>query len=356
MSINWKSSLAHPDASILEVMKIIEQDALRAACIVDAEMMLKGIVTDGDIRRAIINGFSLDSKISGIMNRNPRTVEQDYNKDELIEYLKSNRLIHMPVVRDGQLVDLVTIEDLTKNEVYDNPVFIMAGGFGTRLRPLTDNCPKPMLKIGQKPILETIIDQFIGAGFHNFYVSTHYLPEKITSHFEDGSNKGVKITYVHEESPLGTGGALGLLPDNLIELPLLLINGDILTNINFEHLLHYHQDSKADATMAVREFTIQVPYGVVELDSEKIIGMTEKPSHNFFINAGIYVVSPQIVKSVGRNKRIDMPSLLQKRMSEGEKVSAFPIHEYWLDIGKMKDFEQAQIDVLQGAIDIEQAN
>ncbi|WP_347361358.1 nucleotidyltransferase family protein, partial [Vibrio vulnificus] len=190
---------------------------------------------------------------------------------------------------------------------------LMAGGFGTRLRPLTDNCPKPMLKIGNKPILETVIRSFIKAGFVNFYISTHYMPELIHAHFGDGSEFGVNITYVHEESPLGTGGALGLLPNDLPkDLPLIMMNGDVLTKVDFQRLLDFHVSHDADATMCVREYDYQIPYGVINGEGNKITSMVEKPIQRFFVNAGIYVVSPRVIQSVPENHRIDMPTLLEQ--------------------------------------------
>ena len=345
MTSNWRSTLAGPNDTVLDVMKIIEKDTLRAACVVDDEMNLLGLVTDGDIRRALIKGLSLSTNVQEIMTRNPKSFAPGYDSDELHNFLNHNRLIHMPIVKDGKLVELVTIEDLTQKNNYDNPVFIMAGGFGTRLRPLTDTCPKPLLKVGKKPMLETIIDQFIGLGFQNFYISTHYLPEMIRDYFGDGSKKGVQIRYVHESSPLGTGGALGLLPKDQIDLPLIMINGDILTNINFEKLLAYHKQNNVDATMVVKEYQIEVPYGVVETDGIHVDKMIEKPTHQFFINAGIYVVEPQIVHSMSGEQYIDMPSLLEEKMASGQKVGAFPIHEYWLDIGRMEDFKKANVDI-----------
>lgn len=346
MSFNWKDTLASPSDSILDVMKIIEKDAQRVACIVSENMKLLGLVTDGDIRRALINGHQMSNSVKEIMNQAPRHVSPNYNKKELISFLTENRLIHMPIVEEGKLVGLVTLEELTKKREYENPIFIMAGGFGTRLRPLTDNCPKPLLKVGDKPILETILDQFIAAGFKNFFISTHYLPKQITSYFGNGEEKGITIKYVYEDKPLGTGGALGLLPKHEINHPLIMINGDILTNINFEKLLQYHYDTNSEATMAVREYKLQVPYGVVDVKGHSVERMIEKPTHNFYINAGIYVVNQDIVKGVKKDTIIDMPSLLELTIEKEKNVSAFPIHEYWLDIGRMSDFEKAQKDIL----------
>ncbi len=343
MKINsWKSTLTHPGESIVNVMKIIDKDTLRVACVVDEAMNLLGLVTDGDIRRALIAGKKIDSPIKEVMNTSPKVMQSNYDHSELLKYLKANRLIHMPIVENGKLVELVTLEELLVPKIKDNPVFIMAGGFGTRLRPLTDNCPKPLLKVGDKPILETIIDSFIANGFHNFYISTHYLPEMIRDYFGDGSRKNISITYVHEESPLGTGGALGLLPKEEINLPLIMINGDILTNVNFSDLLDFHVTTKACATMAVREYDIKVPYGVVQVDNNQMTSIVEKPTHTFFVNAGIYIIDPKIVHETKVGVKIDMPSLLESECNKENKVSVFPIHEYWLDIGQLHDYEKAQ--------------
>jgi NDP-sugar pyrophosphorylase family protein len=221
----------------------------------------------------------------------------------------------------------------------------MAGGFGTRLRPLTDNCPKPMLKVGDKPILEILIQYFKKLGFHNFYISTHYLPEIIQNHFGNGSKYDISIVYVHEETPLGTGGALGLLPDNMPDLPLIMINGDVLTNIDFTKVLAFHNKHRAAATMCVREYEYQIPYGVIKGEGHKVTSMEEKPVQRFLVNAGIYVVGKEIVRSVSRNERIDMPSLLERHIRKGLDILKFPIHEYWLDIGRMADYDRARADI-----------
>ena len=346
MSIDWKTTLANENTSIIDVMRIIDKDSLKIACIVDQEMRLKGIVTDGDIRRALIGGVSLTAPISVAMNTDPTTVGTDYDHNKLLIYLKENSLLHMPIVESGKLVNLVTLEELLAPRRKDNPVFIMAGGFGTRLRPLTDNCPKPLLKVGEKPILETIIDSFVSHGFHNFYISTHYLPQMIMDYFGDGSHKNISIKYIHEEHPLGTGGALGLLPKDEINSPLIMINGDILTNVNFSHLLEYHNSSSSCATMAVREYDIKVPYGVVNIVGEHIKDIVEKPTHTFFVNAGIYVINPEVIQEVENSVKIDMPTLLENKIKLSKDVGVFPIHEYWLDIGQLDEFKKAQLDIL----------
>ncbi len=346
MSHSWTNVLIKPTSTLRDALEIINNEALRVALVIDENYQLKGVVTDGDIRRGLLNNLALTAGVTQVMNTNPMTAVADTPRDDLIALMESNDILSIPLLDNGKVVGLETLHDMLSKPVYQNPVFLMAGGFGTRLRPLTDTCPKPMLKIGNKPILETVIRSFIKSGFVNFYISTHYMPEQIEQHFGDGSDLGVSISYVYEESPLGTGGALGLLPKNLPkELPLIMMNGDVLTKVDFQRLLEFHIENQADATMCVREYDYQIPYGVVSGKGNKITSMVEKPIQRFFVNAGIYVVSPRVIQSVPENHHIDMPTLLEEHMVERENILMFPIHEYWLDIGRMDDFNRAQADI-----------
>lgn len=347
MSHCWQKTLISESSTIKQALEIINSEALRVAVVVDKENKLLGMITDGDIRRGLLSELTLSDSVSKIMNSNPFTARQSISKEELVELMEKKEILSVPMLDcEGRIVGLETLHSVLSKEIYLNPVFIMAGGFGTRLRPLTDNCPKPMLKVGDKPILETVIKSFIKAGFSNFYISTHYMPEQIHQHFGDGSDFGVSISYVHEDTPLGTGGALGLLPEDLPrDLPLIMINGDVLTKVDFQRLLNFHMENDADATMCVREYDYQIPYGVINGDGNQITSMVEKPIQRFFVNAGIYVVSPRVIQSVEKNQKIDMPTLLEQHMEERQKVLMFPIHEYWLDIGRMDDFNRAQTDI-----------
>ncbi|OCH65295.1 nucleotidyltransferase family protein [Vibrio splendidus] len=347
MSHEWKNVQLVPSSTILDALDILDKEALRVVLVINDKGCLIGVVTDGDIRRGLLNKLSLNDEISTVMNTSPITATLGTSREQLIELMELKGILSIPLVSEsGVVVGLETLQDILSHPLVKNPVFIMAGGFGTRLRPLTDNCPKPMLKIGDKPILETVIRSFIKAGFVNFYISTHYMPEQIQDHFGNGEEYGVSIQYVHEEQPLGTGGALGLLPDDLPkELPIIMINGDVLTKVDFKRLLDFHLENDADATMCVREYDYQIPYGVINGEGNKITSMVEKPVQRFFVNAGIYVVSPRVINSVPQNYNIDMPTLLEQHMKEREKVLMFPIHEYWLDIGRMDDFNRAKADI-----------
>jgi dTDP-glucose pyrophosphorylase len=345
MSYDWKNILIKPDQPIRDALQLIDSESLRIALVVDEELRLLGVVTDGDVRRGLLKNLTLTSPVNLIMNTKPQTALIGTARKELVNFMQREQLLAIPLLLDDKVAGLETLQRVGQNSKYQNPVFLMAGGFGTRLRPLTDNCPKPLLKVGDKPILEIVLDSFIKAGFINFYISTHYLPEMIQEYFGNGSKWNVKITYVHEEYPLGTGGALGLLPSDVPDLPLILINGDVLTNVDFERVLDFHNKHDAAATMCVRDYEYQVPFGVINGDGNKIISMVEKPVQRFFVNAGIYVINPEVIKSVNLNTRIDMPTLLEDFIGRKSNVLMFPIHEYWLDIGRIEDYRRAQEDV-----------
>ncbi|MGI8464310.1 nucleotidyltransferase family protein [Pectobacterium punjabense] len=347
MSVKWEKVLLSPEQSIRNALAVIDTEALRIALVVTSERKLLGTVTDGDIRRGLLNNLKMDDPVKLVMNKNPTVASPSVSRKKLLQMMDELSVLSIPILNGEYLVGLETFHNISDKQIYENPVFLMAGGFGTRLRPLTDNCPKPLLKVGDKPILETTLNNFISNGFRNFYISTHYMPEMIMDHFGGGEKWGVNITYVHESAPLGTGGALGLLPRDIPQLPLLMMNGDVLTNIDYQNLLKFHNEGKADATMCVREYQYQIPYGVVTGEGNKIIKMIEKPVQSYYVNAGIYVVSPELFNSVEKNKKIDMPTLLEDKIEQSGEILMFPIHEYWLDIGRMDDFKKAQIDILK---------
>lgn len=345
MKYAWKNILLGPEQTIREALEIINAEALRTALVVDDYMHLVGVVTDGDIRRGLLNNLTISEPVSSVMNAKPITADSTMNNRELLKLMRDKSILSVPIVHQGVVIGLQTLQQVLDKPKLDNPVFLMAGGFGKRLRPLTDRCPKPMLKVGDKPILETVLINFIEAGFHQFYISTHYLADQIKDYFGNGEKWGVTIHYVHEQEPLGTGGALGLLPPDLPQLPLIMMNSDILTKVDFQRLLAFHNDSDALATMCVREYEYQIPYGVVQGEAGFIKDMVEKPTQHFFVNAGIYVIEPSMTQMVKSEQMIDMPTLLEQCINDSYQVQMFPIHEYWLDIGKHDDFNKAQVDI-----------
>ena len=343
---NWKNTILKVADTIKDAINILDQEALRIVMVVDDSDILVGTVTDGDIRRGLIRYLSLDEPIIEIMFKTPTVALEKDSKESVLLKMKELDLLQIPIVNsDRKVVGLETLQHLIERERFDNPVFLMAGGFGKRLQPLTDNIPKPLLKVGTKPILENILNQFIAAGFHNFYISTHYKAEMVKNHFGNGGDWGVSITYLHEEDPLGTAGGLGLLPKNLIDLPILIMNGDLLTKIDFKELLSFHLNEGGDATMCAREYDFQVPYGVIKTNGQHVSSIVEKPVHKFFVNAGVYVLNPSMLDTIDGVSYLDMPDLLQEKIDGLSQVNVFPVHEYWLDIGQIEQFEQAQIDV-----------
>ena len=345
---NWRNALVHSDISIEDAIVLMSgnKGGLRVLLVVDKNNYLQGILNDGDIRRALLKKLPMTTQIKNVMNSNPHVISIPYSRDEVLRKMVALELMQIPVVnKNSEVCGLETIHTISKVKHYDNPVFLMAGGFGKRLYPLTKDTPKPLLHVGEKPILEIILEQFIGAGFHNFFISIFYKSEKIKEYFGDGSSWGVNIKYIHEKSPLGTAGSLGLLPDNLIDLPIIMMNGDIYTKIDLEHLLHFHNASIAAATVCVREYEHQIPYGVVELSNDKIINFIEKPLTKFLVNAGIYVLNRSLINTLDGKTALDMPDFLSNNLANDDLVVPFPIHEYWLDIGHISEYEKANVDV-----------
>ena len=343
---NVENIVLSKEDTILKALELLDLYALRIVLVVDENNQLLGSVTDGDIRRGLLKGQDLHASVESIMHTTPYSIDEGSLTDrQIFEIMREKRYLALPIIKNGQLVNIITLDDLIRTKRKENPVFIMAGGFGTRLRPLTDKCPKPMLPIGGKPLLETIILSLKEQGFYKFYISTHYLPEIIKNHFGNGKNFDIQIQYVHENEPLGTGGALSLLPRQEVDLPFIMINGDVLTNMNFSKLIDFHISQNAVATMCVREFQYQIPYGVVNSEKNNIQSMTEKPSYYFDINTGIYVISPELLEQV-EAQFIGMPTILEQQIGKSQKVVSYPIHEYWLDIGQMEDYNRAQRDII----------
>ncbi|MCL6479847.1 MAG: nucleotidyltransferase family protein [Peptococcaceae bacterium] len=339
--IDWKKILVLPSTPIIKAIEIIDAGALQIALVVDEKGILLGTVTDGDIRRGILRGVPLNEPVNRVMNSSPTVARVNEEINTIISTMKNKNLFQIPVVDDGgRVVDLAVLKDLIMPGRRRNIVVIMAGGLGSRLRPLTDDCPKPLLKVGGKPLLETILENFMEYGFNKFYFSVNYKADMIKKHFGDGSRWGVDIEYIYEEKRMGTAGPLGLLPEKTQDT-ILVMNGDLLTKINFQHLLDFHSNTGADATMCVKEYNFQIPYGVVKIARHRLIEIEEKPVKSFFISAGIYAIEPRVLDLIPPNTYFDMPGLFERLIQENRETAVFPIREYWLDIGHKEDFERA---------------
>jgi len=329
------------NATIKEALGIIDSGAMQIALVVDDNDKLLGTLTDGDIRRGILRGLDLDSSIETIVFKEPAVAKISSTKEEILKIALSKKLHQIPIVDDnGIVLDLKEIEELVEPKIKTNRVILMVGGLGTRLRPLTQDTPKPMLKVGNKPILQTIVEKFAEYGFVNITMCVNFNASIIRDYFGDGKEFGVNIDYVLEEKRMGTAGALSLLKERSSE-PFFVMNGDLLTNVNFEHIFNYHTLNKATATMCVREYDYEVPYGVVKMNDNKIIEIAEKPVQKFFVSAGIYILSPEILDLIPKNEFYDMPALFEKLIKLSKNVISFPIREYWLDIGRMEEYQRA---------------
>lgn len=345
-----------PDSSIRQAIACIDRNGQGIALVVVEAGHLMGVVTDGDIRRAMLAGLDLDLPVRRLLEQMtlkarpiPLTAPVNTPDAELLRMMNQYTLRHIPLVdQEGRVADVALLSDLVKAYELPMAAVIMAGGYGTRLHPLTEDLPKPMLPVGDQPLMERVIEQLRAAGIRRVNVTTHYRSDAITHHFGDGKRFGVEIHYVEEDQPLGTAGSISLLgaPNE----PLLVINGDILTRVDFRAMLDFHREQGADMTVAVRQHEFRFPYGVVETDGVEITGISEKPVVRHFINAGIYLLSPEARKYIPDGQPFDMPDLITRLLAGGRRVVSFPIHEYWLDIGQHADYQQAQTDAQQGEV------
>ncbi len=340
----WRATLVRDDATIREAIRAIDDSALQIALVIDAERRLVGTVTDGDVRRGLLRGVALEARASEVMNRDPISCPATLGREATLAVMRGSDVKQVPLLDEaGRVVGLELVGDVIRHSAHDNWVVLMAGGLGQRLRPLTEDCPKPMLPVGGTPILEIILKNFVRQGFKRFYLAVNYKAEMVRRHFGDGERWGVAIDYLEERDKLGTAGALGLLPARP-ERPLVVMNGDLLTAVNFASLLDFHAEHRATATMAVREHTVEVPFGVIDLADDYLAGLTEKPRYSWFINAGVYVVEPSVLDLIAPGQALDMPALFERVLQRNDKIAAFPIREYWRDIGRLEDLERASAD------------
>ena len=347
----------HPNLEKLSILRsasirdaITKMDVTRVGIIIvlDQAERLVGTVTDGDLRRATLANIDFDEPVgvlldrkSGSMHASPITAPADTDRGSLLKILQQHSIRHLPLTdSDQKFVGLVTQDEFVPKEMASVQALLMAGGQGNRLRPLTETLPKPMLPMGERPLLEIIVQQLRMAGINRINLAVHHESEKITQHFGDGSEFGVSISYVTEDRPLGTAGALGLM-----EIPretTLVMNGDILTQVDFQAMLDFHRECRADLTVAVQRHEMKIPYGVLECEGTVVKGIAEKPDFNFFLNAGMYLLEPPVYGFIPAGEPYDMTDLIQHLLDEGRAVAAFPVLEYWIDIGAPEEYQRAQ--------------
>jgi dTDP-glucose pyrophosphorylase len=343
---DYRKLVLPASASVRQAIKVMTVCGNNIVLVAGKDRKLKGIVVDSDIRKGILRGHDLEAPLSKVMNASPATLPSTMNREALMRFFTATPRANMPLVdAKGRICGLAQMSRyLTQKRERPNWVVLLVGGAGERLRPLTEKQPKPLLLVGDKPLLETIIEQFLAAGLSRFVLAVNHHADQIRAHFGDGSRLNADIRYVQETKRLGTAGPLSLLPAGYKD-PLIVMNGDLLTKIDLKSLLDFHSEEKNLATVCVREYDYQVPFGVIEMKDHRLTRIIEKPTHRFFVSAGIYVVEPKILKWVPRDKYFGMPDLLElvRRRKPGS-IGCFPIREYWIDIGQMKDFERAQVD------------
>ncbi len=343
---HWEDTLVVPGQSIREALLKIDTTGGKLALVVDETHRLLGTVSDGDIRRALLKGLALSDTIEKCMCRDPRTARVGDCPEMILATMRREKLHQVPILDElNRVVGVEILDDyLALPATRENWVVLMAGGLGTRLGELTKNLPKPMLQVGDKPLLETILCNFVDQGFHNFYLTVNFMAEVIEAHFGHGERFGAHIRYVRETQRMGTAGSLSLLPEIPTE-PLIVANGDLLADIDYAHMLDSHVDNEAVATMGVSEYELQIPYGVVHEQNGVIRLIEEKPLHKSLISAGVYVLSPAALTHVPQGERFDMPSLFDALIQKGQKAAAYKVHGYWLDIGRIHDYQKANEDI-----------
>jgi dTDP-glucose pyrophosphorylase len=339
--------IAPPERSIADAISQLDKAGTGGLVLCHPDRQVAGLLTDGDIRRAVLRRLSLGDPCGSIATQAPVVARAPIEPAEALALMLQHDINHLTVVDDaGVLVDFLLRKNLVVDAPGDLSAVVMAGGFGKRLLPLTETVPKPMLPVGERPLLERTIEQLRGAGIREVHLTTHYLPESIVGHFGDGEAFGVHMSYATEDEPMGTAGGLRLIarPDG----PFLVINGDILTRVSYQDMLRFHRKHGATLTVGLRAHEVQVPFGVVEADDVRITELTEKPSIRLLVNAGIYLLDPSAWDSIPAGRRFDMTDLIRLLLGEGRIVVGFPIIEYWQDVGRHEDYRQAQEDLRDG--------
>jgi dTDP-glucose pyrophosphorylase len=333
--------IVRPDATVMDAMRVINDNWRELALVADDDLRVLGVITDGDIRRGLLGGSTMASSAASIMTREYVCVGPNADRAGVLDLMKARSIRQVPVL-DAQrrLVGIHFLEALLGTSEKPNVAVIMAGGEGRRLRPFTDTRPKPMMEVAGRPILERIVLHLVGYGIKRIFISVNYLAHVIQEHFGDGARFGCAIEYLQESQPLGSGGALSLLPRGL-EHPLLVMNGDLVSQFDVTRLLEQHARERAEATIAARHHRIDVPFGVLESEGTRLRRLTEKPSLHYLVNAGIYALSPALLDEIPRGRFYPMTQLFDELLRQERRVSVYPLEEDWIDVGRREDLSRA---------------
>lgn len=345
MQVDLSAVVIPVTATVVDALRVIDGSGLQVAVVVDANGLLKGLITDGDVRRGLLRGLSLEVPVTEVMNTNPITLGVQEPLEAVLGRIRQMGRRHLPVVDGaGKLLALEIVDAHVPHQAVHSCAVLMAGGLGQRLHPITQTVPKPMIPVGDQPILERLIKNLRDQGIRRFYVSVNYMAEVIQEYFGDGRKWDAEISYLHENARLGTAGALGLLPEPP-EGSFLLMNGDIMTSLNLRQMIDYHIDHGAAATIGAFAHEYQVPFGVLQMNGDQVAAIQEKPVIRRYVSGGVYTLSPTVLDFVRRGETLDMPDLIQRLIESNQKVSAFPIREYWIDIGRHDDLDRASREV-----------
>ena len=336
--------IIHKDKTVIDALSVIDKSEIGIAIVINSEGHVLGVVVDSDIRKFMLNGGTTSGAISEVMNKNPYLLKERFSKEDFLYAIRKGMKRNIPVIDDNNMpVGCVSNVIVKSKQTYNNVVVLMLGGRGIRLMPYTNNTPKPMLEISEKPLLEIIINQLSRQGFNRFIFTINYLEEHIRNYFKDGKKYGVNIEYIIEDEYLGTSGALGLIKEKLEE-PFFVMNGDLLTKVDFRNILEFHEQEKNFATIGSTDYGISVPYGVFQMNGRQITKIIEKPVYKYYVNAGIYLFNPDVLELFREKQYYDMVDLLNVILNRDFKVTPYPIIEYWLDIGRVEEYKKANID------------
>jgi dTDP-glucose pyrophosphorylase len=348
----WRKAILPANATLHQAIQNLDQTSIKIVLVTNDAGELEGTISDGDIRRGLLKGLDLKSPIANVIHRNAMVVPPEMGREMVVQLMAANKIQQIPVVNDHRhIVGLHLWDEITTVSVRPNMMVIMAGGIGTRMRPHTENCPKPLLPVAGKPMLEHIIERAKLEGFNHFVLAIHYLGHLIEDHFGNGDRLSVQIDYLREQSPLGTAGALGLLNPRP-EAAFVVTNGDVITDIRYGELLDFHVRHDAAATMAVRVHEWQHPFGVVQTQGVEIVGFEEKPIARSHINAGVYALDPGALNALSADARCDMPNLFERLQAQTKRTVAYPMHEPWLDVGRPDDLNRANVDTAKNILQI----
>ncbi len=342
----WKKAIVSKETKISEVINALNEAGTRIILICENKKQLIGVVGDSDIRRALLRNISLDDEIHTIMTKNPSVAYEWDSKDDILNLMKNQQKFEIPILNIlNEVCDLKVINELLDAQPLNNQVVLMAGGLGTRLHPITKEIPKPLVPINGKPIIQILIDSLAKSGLNNIHVAINYKGHMIKDFLNDVSIDS-NISFIEEKKRLGTAGALSLI-ENIPVDPMFVLNSDILTTIDYNKMLDFHNKNRNAMTVAVKREKIIIPFGVIEIENERVQSVHEKPEQFYFANVGVYIINPELISLIPEDQYYDMPSLINKALEYNKRIGSFLVHEYWKDIGKHDELEKAQVDIIE---------